>query len=153
MEFITILFGLTIWAATWFVVYLYIMIAKYLNIYVKRIPVISLKNFIYISFGFFTWFLISTFYWGYPIGIIINLILLYLIIWGGLGSFLFELVNNSFEKSKNSKKFIGYLFIFLSKIPILGNPIFLLLLLIFAYFGLGIELMLFLIEYFKTVLN
>ena len=150
MELGNFLFGIAIWAVAWIAVYLYILISKYLNNYVKKIPIISLKNFIYISFGFFTWFIISSLYWGYPTGIIINLILLYLIVWGGLGSFLFQLVHNISDKSKN---LIGYTFIILSKIPIVGNPIILFLLLILLYFGLGIELMLLIIEYLKIIMK
>ena len=73
MDFLTVAFGLGIWATAWFLIYLYIVTAKFLGAYVDKIPSISIKNFIYISFGFFTWFLISILYWGYPFGIIINL--------------------------------------------------------------------------------
>ena len=153
MDFLTIIFGLGIWATTWLLVYLYILMAKYLGAYVDKIPVISIKNFLYISFGFFTWFLISTLYWGYPIGIIINLILIYLLVWMGIGSFILNSLLNIFDKSKISRQLFGKIFNLISKIPILGNSLVLLFIIILLYAGLGIELMLALIKYLKLILN
>lgn len=153
MDFLTVVFGLGIWATAWFLIYLYIVTAKFLGAYVDKIPVISIKNFIYISFGFFTWFLISTLYWGYPFGIIINLIMIYLFIWMGIGSLILNSLLNLSDKSKSSQQVFGKIFYLISKIPILGNGVVLLIIIILIYANLGIELMEVLIKYLKFVLN
>ena len=145
----SMLFGLGIWAAGWLFVYFYIVTAKFLGTFVNKIPIISIKYFIYISFAFFTWFLISTLYYGYPFGVLINLIMLYFYVWMGIGYLIF----NSLANLKITNKILRKILDLVSKIPVIGNPIILLILIILAYGFLGVELMLGLITYLKIVLN
>tara|TARA_Y100000294_G_scaffold163669_1_gene169752 strand:- start:56 stop:520 length:465 start_codon:yes stop_codon:yes gene_type:complete len=153
MELTIIILGnIAIWAAGWLLIYMYIKTSAFLGKFVSKIPSINLKNFIYISFGIFTWLLISSLYWGYPMGIIINLIILFIILWGWIFIFLFEIISKLSEASKPFRNFIGTIFLILSKIPIIGNSFVILIILMLLFMFSGVEVMVYLIKYLKVIL-